>query len=161
LSGVTQEMINRGYGYRTGGHGFATLKDLLHTEVLELRNFHVIRELCDVIGVKKYKGAIIDEMFSEDALLNGAPVDPFILDDISDIAETKFGKGKVVWLGTKKNVRTFYQRITDGILKKYVIPEDARVISDLGCEGALFYYPTLNGAPEDEYLSKIMPFSDL
>jgi len=143
----TKKMIANGYGYRTGHPHLSDLKDLLYKEVVELRNFHVIRDLADSLGVERLEGGTeIDEIYSEEAVLDGVIVDPTDINDLAKKARKKWGKGKAVWLSTKEGVEERYIKELGFGKELYLVrlPSDAKVISELGQDGTLFYVPEEN-----------------
>lgn len=130
LSKETQEMLNDGYGFRNDtlyGSGVEEIQKIIEFETIELENTDIF-ETCEELYGIDYE--TIDLNNPESVKNAVKKTIKFIFEHFN--AEVLYGK----WLAPEKSIIQYYEGDED--ISKYIIPDDAIIISDLGEQGALF-----------------------
>lgn len=128
LSRQGDVMMKRKYGYRNDelyGSGVTSVKEIITYEAYELGNVDIF-ETCKLFYNIDYKTT---------KYLNN--IDACTKKTMNFLhAHFKTDKISGLWLALRKDVMEFYEG-REGVTK-YIIPEDAIAISDLGGDGLLF-----------------------
>lgn len=144
-SSYTKKMLEQGYGYRVSGKGFRDLEDMLYREAVTLGNIHVPIEVAKKVGMYEYYGCEVEDYYTVEDLRAGQPYPTHFITDIVKRVKKKWGEGRVVWLATKEVVEERYvKELGFGHkkdIRKITIPDEAKILSDLGHDGALFFIP--------------------
>lgn len=128
----TEELLRSGRGYNCESYGefygLQPFRKVLEHEVEDMYNVHILEETCRELGIK-CRG--LEDPANVRTCMGAAERE----------IERRFGAdSKVVWLGTRSDVRTRYCAPREKPVQ-YAIPKEAMVMSDLGPDGTLFLFP--------------------
>lgn len=138
LTKETKKIIKNREGYRCESnvlgkyHGPQPLFETLYSEVVELGNTHIAKDVCKSLNIKG-----IDACTLTDEGIDEQGCDPEILRELVEKVKkkTSLKNPKALWLATKPWAKKRYCHGAEP--KKYRLSKKTIILSDLGPDGAL------------------------